>query len=859
MTADEATSRIAVVVAETHRDLLSDVIVTAVQARPDMVLVKPPRRFFDEKRYVATIAQAEELLRSMPPTTRCAVAVVGPTSEAQDHAARWVRSHAALVVVHVAVGDSVIRVTLPDTTADALIDALRDLVARLGDRVEDRVASIELDSTGVRVQSGTPPSSHRVPPGRPLLPTAIEWLRQLLLDAVVRAPNPPSDGPLLAMTQAPIVRTLECPFDDDSLGAPLRLQEIDGALDDALAAAASTEPLACVARNLELDRLEFRMLLLSLAPELDHRFQPAIGFLLDDAGRRVGTTALYGGLLGGAARVRRELARSGRLVRWSVFESTGGHPVPADEPLRIDPFVARWILGEAGALAADPQVDRVLRVMPWPGAALLGDERARAERLIAELRERSEPRWVVLAGDDPSGWRGLLELGATATSSDPIRIETACLSGMPLADVEDCGHRVARLARLTASMLFVDVNAKDGSDADDAGLRCFFATLVGAGCCAAVVCLDAAHVVRLLEGARHTMHVEPPLPVGARGKALRTAAKGADAYLSEGEAAAMARQYPLAVDGFERAMRVASNLPLDLDADNPRLARFTAGVRYVAGENVSPLAQRIEPAFGLADVVLPPERMQQLVEIVDNVRFAPRVLDEWNFGGGLPYGRGVTALFFGPSGTGKTMAAMGIARELGVSLARLDLSKVPSKYIGDTEKNIDRVFSDAQASGAAILIDEADALMGKRSEVRDAHDRYANLEVAYLLQRMEAYEGLAILTTNLRQNLDSAFLRRLRFVVEFPRPDVPARETIWRQCVPDRSHALDAAAFRQLARRIDLTGGHIRQITVRAAFLAAASGSLIRLEHVVQAARAELAKLGLPPVDPALLERRKAA
>jgi SpoVK/Ycf46/Vps4 family AAA+-type ATPase len=182
-----------------------------------------------------------------------------------------------------------------------------------------------------------------------------------------------------------------------------------------------------------------------------------------------------------------------------------------------------------------------------------------------------------------------------------------------------------------------------------------------------------------------------------------------------------------------------------------------------------------------------------------------------------------------------------------------------SKYIGDTEKNIDRVFSDAQRSGAAILIDEAEALLGKRSEVKDAHDRYANIEVAYLLQRMESFDGLAMLTTNLRQNVDAAFVRRLRFIVEFPRPDAEAREKIWRQCLPEGSYELDEGAFWQLARKIDLTGGHIRQITLRAAFAAAASDSKIRLEHIAYAARAEFAKLGLPPVELELPPRLHAA
>jgi len=251
--------------------------------------------------------------------------------------------------------------------------------------------------------------------------------------------------------------------------------------------------------------------------------------------------------------------------------------------------------------------------------------------------------------------------------------------------------------------------------------------------------------------------------------------------------------------------------------------------------------------------------LHQLNEIVEHVRLAQQVLDGWKFREQLPYGRGVSALFFGASGTGKTMAAMGIARELGIQILRLDLSRVVSKYIGDTEKNLDRVFTDAQRSGAAILIDEADALFGKRSEVKDAHDRYANIEVAYLLQRMEAFDGLAILTTNMKKNLDQAFTRRLRFMVDFPRPDVDAREQIWRQCLPKESHEISDGEFRQLARRIDLTGGQIRQATLRAAFIAAAAGRRINIEHIAHATNAELAKLGMPPVDIDLTRLRRAA
>jgi SpoVK/Ycf46/Vps4 family AAA+-type ATPase len=305
-------------------------------------------------------------------------------------------------------------------------------------------------------------------------------------------------------------------------------------------------------------------------------------------------------------------------------------------------------------------------------------------------------------------------------------------------------------------------------------------------------------------------------------------------------------------------MQIALAHPLGPEADAAE-ARFITACKMVSAEASTGLAQRIEPIFELSDVVLPLDRKGQLEEIVDNIRFAPKVLEGWKFRDQLPYGLGVTALFHGPSGTGKTMASMAVAKALGVQILKIDLSRVVSKYIGETEKNIDRVFQEAQLSGAALVIDEADGLLAKRSEVKDAHDRYANLEVAYLLQRMEAFEGLAILTTNLRQNLDSAFLRRLRFVIEFPRPDAAAREEIWRRCLPSDSHAIDDQTFSLLGRRIELTGGSIRQITLRAAFLAAAAHEKIGPRHIAHAAQAEFAKLGLVPVELDFSQRRAAA
>jgi len=218
-----------------------------------------------------------------------------------------------------------------------------------------------------------------------------------------------------------------------------------------------------------------------------------------------------------------------------------------------------------------------------------------------------------------------------------------------------------------------------------------------------------------------------------------------------------------------------------------------------------------------------------------------RVHDDWGFAARGERGLGVAVLFCGESGTGKTLAAEVLAEELGLDLYRIDLSSVVSKYIGETEKNLRRVFDAAEDSGAVLLFDEADALFGKRGEVKDSHDRYANIEVSYLLQRMEAYRGLAILTTNLKSALDAAFHRRLRFIVRFPFPDEAQREAIWRRAFPDAT-PLDDIDYGRLA-QLQVSGGAARNIALNAAFLAAEAGENLGMAHLLRAARADRAKL----------------
>ncbi|HEY5616332.1 MAG TPA: ATP-binding protein [Vicinamibacterales bacterium] len=279
----------------------------------------------------------------------------------------------------------------------------------------------------------------------------------------------------------------------------------------------------------------------------------------------------------------------------------------------------------------------------------------------------------------------------------------------------------------------------------------------------------------------------------------------------------------------------------DLDDDATIEERVWDALRESARGGLDTLAQRIDCRTTFDDLVVPPLVEAQLREIASQLGQRRRVYDEWGFGDRHRRGLGIAALFAGESGTGKTLAAEAIANAARLDLYRIDLASVVSKYIGETEKNLSRVFDAAERSGAVLLFDEADALFGKRSEVKDSHDRYANIEVAYLLQRVETYRGLAVLTTNMKNTIDRAFLRRIRFIVQFPFPDEAAREQIWRLQFPARA-PLGGIDYAMLA-RLQLSGGHIRSVALNAAFHAAGRGKPIEQSDLLAAARAEFAKL----------------
>ena len=273
------------------------------------------------------------------------------------------------------------------------------------------------------------------------------------------------------------------------------------------------------------------------------------------------------------------------------------------------------------------------------------------------------------------------------------------------------------------------------------------------------------------------------------------------------------------------------------------LEELSAGARSQCGGELANLAPKIELHYSWDDLILPPDPKLQLREICSQAECRPIVYGKWGFDRKLSLGKGLNVLFTGPPGTGKTMGAEVIAHELCLDLYRIDLSQVVSKYIGETEKNLDRIFTASEDSNAILFFDEADALFGKRSEVRDSHDRYANIEISYLLQKMEEYQGISILATNLRQNIDEAFVRRLHAIVEFPFPDEEYRRRIWESVFPKEAPVGEDIRFDLLAREVRLAGGNIKSMALAASFYAAADGDIVRLSHLVHAAFREHQKL----------------
>jgi vesicle-fusing ATPase len=571
-----------------------------------------------------------------------------------------------------------------------------------------------------------------------------------------------------------------------------------------------------VARIFGLSAFERQLLLLAAAVELDGDVAALVAALQDGDDPRP-TFGLALSALPGAH--WDALAPGSPLRRWRLVE-LGPGPTLASRPLRIDERVLHHL---AGIEAPDERLDGVVRVAAV--SPLAPSQQRLAEELAHTVASTGARVVVRLDGDDVDAQLGVAQELAFALGCIPLSVRAAALPP-PGAELASLARLVDRESLLVGGLPIVGV---------DGGNPGAVAALLGE--------LEAPVVALLGDGSvrvagRVALHRSARLPVPAEARELWGDALGERAARALAEPIEEVAQHfrlsAVAVDAVTRELAATAASAAEVPALLKRLCRERSRVRLEG------LAERIEPAATWDDLVLPAGHTALLQEILRHVRHRTQVYERWGFGDRTTRGLGVTALFAGESGTGKTLAAEVLAHELGLDLYRIDLAATVSKYIGETEKNLARLFEAAEASGAVLLFDEADALFGKRGEVKDGHDRYANLEVAYLLQRMESYRGLAILTTNLRSNVDRAFLRRLRFVVQFPFPDAAQRAEIWRRTFPPAT-PLEGVDPEVLA-RLAASGGSIRSIALAAAFGASEDGTAVTPAHVLRAARVEYAK-----------------
>lgn len=622
----------------------------------------------------------------------------------------------------------------------------------------------------------------------------------------------------------------------------------------ALEAAGVPLRLVDVAARCGLTAAAVDILLLALAPDLDHRLEQLYGYLHNDVSR---CRASVGLALQLAGLDRREAAARAMLLPGAPLIATGLVVVADPErpflsrALRVPDRVTQHLLGHD---EPEPAVRRLLVEPAAAGtsdAAGTGDARRAAQPIAAAVRAgRSrlvylrEPRELGAAWE--VGRAVVAELGAPPLVVDLTRLPAGA-GGSPGGDAEPGGAgRAGVLAAVALEARLRGAGLVAGPIEDLGGPS----TLAPPAAEATLATEPGIGIIVLTGHGAWEPGWAPDVPlvveVAAPGRAARVHLWQAGLDGAGPPAAEIDR----AVGGFALGPRqiaraaTAAALQATLAGRPVRRRDLHDGARAQNGTGLERLAHRVRPAAGWADLVLPEGTARLLRELAARARWRDRVRDEWGMGRGGGRGDGITALFAGPSGTGKTLAAEVISGELGLDLYAIDLAMVVDKYVGETEKNLDRLFAEAERVNGVLFFDEADALFGTRSEVRDARDRYANVETAYLLQRMESFDGIAVLATNLRANLDEAFARRLDAVIDFPVPDEPSRLAMWERHLGARVPRADDLDLAFCARAFELSGGNIRNVTRCAAFLAADEDRPVGMIHLIRGVEREYRKLG---------------
>jgi hypothetical protein len=602
---------------------------------------------------------------------------------------------------------------------------------------------------------------------------------------------------------------------------------------EALAALEGSDPppaLLLLSDRLGLSLFERNVIALCAALEMDTRIAPLCARVHDDPGKPYPTFALAFALFDDPDWSILSPHRALRYFRLLEIEPTPGRPLTA-APLRADERIVNYLKG------LNYLDDRLMPLLdpadpPQAYGALPLSQQQQAERILKRLNlagGREKPPVIELTGHDSVSKR---LVAAAAASALGLNLQVMDIKALPAQshELESFTRLWQREARLLPVALYID--AHNAGEAERVVLQRFLTRADGV----LFVDLDEAG----LESERQRMPFEIAKPTPEEQEQLWRAALQDRA---DGVTVRLAEQFAFDLNEIR-------HIAATLLAEHPQngalpVESLWQACRVAARAGMEQLAQRIDAKATWERLVLPAEQMALLRRIPQQVHQRNRVYEQWGFREVMNRGLGINALFAGESGTGKTMAAEVIANELGLDLFRIDLSAVVNKYIGETEKNLRRLFDTAEDSGAILFFDEADALFGKRSEVKDSHDRYANIEINYLLQRMEAYRGLAILATNMKSALDKAFMRRLRFIVEFPFPGAAERREIWQRVFPAKTPLADPLDYAYLA-RLNLSGGSIHNVALNAAFEAAQTGGPVTMAMLLSAVQAEFKKLERP-------------
>jgi AAA+ superfamily predicted ATPase len=610
-------------------------------------------------------------------------------------------------------------------------------------------------------------------------------------------------------------------------------------------------PIAWLQQIFRLSDFDVNIIAIALAPELDRRYERLYAYLQDDVRCKRPTVDLALNLLCSSAieklTKRVHFSADAPLIRHGLLhlypESHQTNPPLLAHNIQLDAQVIQVLLGEPGIDSR--LIDFCQLISPKLNLDELALKPEIKHSLISVITanwQAGKPLNLYFSGEDTSGKRHTAEAIAQSLQV-PLLIAGLGRIVDNKAEFEPTIKLLFREAWFKNALLYIEdldvLQTKENAILYDSFIQH----------------LKAYPIVTILAGVKagvNTPVITIPfvMPNFAQRRFYwQNYLQAADITLDDIELDSLSDRFRLTSAQIANAVTTATNqlawkTAVSEFTEKITLTDLFTACRSLSGNDLASLARHIQPKYSWEDIVLPDNQKNLLREICNQVKHQHLVWEKWGFASKLSQGRGLNVMFSGTPGTGKTMAAEIIAQELQLDLYKIDLSQVVSKYIGETEKNLNQIFTAATNANAILLFDEADALFGKRSEVKDAHDRYANLEISYLLQKMEEYEGITILTTNLRMNMDDAFVRRLRFIIDFPFPNEKQRYQIWQKIFPASLPCSPDLDLNFLARNFELTGANIRNIALAAAFVAADDNNEIQMSHLILAVRREYQKMG---------------